>query len=113
MSFAENLRELIKICGITTKELAAQTGINENTIRSYLKTNGSIPTADKAVEIAKALHTSVEFLVTGFEKENFSYKMSHNYKFSRTITSLEKIPENTREPILKMIAEISQKFSKS
>ncbi len=92
MSFAENLRELIKICGITTKELAAQTGINENTISSYLKTNGSIPTADKAVEIAKALHTSVEFLVTGFEKENFSYKMSHNYKFSRTIASLEKNP---------------------
>ena len=39
--------------------------------------------------------------------------MSHNYKFSRTIASLEKIPEGTREPILKMIAEISQKFSKS
>lgn len=112
MSFSENLRELIKICVITTKELATQTGINENTI-SYLKTNGSIPTADKAVEIAKALHTSVEFLVTGFEKENFSYKMSHNYKFSRIIASLKKIPEDTREPILKMIAEISQKFSKS
>lgn len=59
MTFAENLREAIKITEMTTKELADKTGINENTISSYLKTNGSIPTADKAVKIAEALNTTV------------------------------------------------------
>ena len=40
MSFEENLREAIKIMGITTKELSAKTGIKEDTISSYLKTAG-------------------------------------------------------------------------
>lgn len=112
MTFAENLREVIKITDMTTKELADKTGINENTISSYLKTNGSIPTADKAVKIAEALNTTVEFLVTGFETD--FYRMHHtSSKFTKAISSLEKLPEETREPILKMIFELSQKYSKS
>lgn len=112
MSFGENLREAMKISKITTKELADKTGINENTISSYLKTNASIPTADKAVKIAKALNTSVEFLTEGFETD--FYKMRHtSSRFAKAISSLEKLPEETREPILKMISEMSQKYSKS
>lgn len=112
MTFAENLREAIKITEMTTKELADKTGINENTISSYLKTNGSIPTADKAVKIAEALNTTVEFLVTGFETD--FYRMRHtSSRFAKAISSLEKLPEETRDPILKMISEMSQKFSSS
>ena len=111
MSFGENLREAMKISKITTKELADKTGINENTISSYLKTNASIPTADKAVKIAKALNTSVEFLTEGFETD--FYKMRHSSRFAKAISSLEKLPEETRETILKMISEMSQKFSSS
>ena len=50
----------------TTKELSVRTGISVDTISSYLKKNGSIPTADKAVRIAEALQVTVEFLVNGF-----------------------------------------------
>ncbi len=113
MTFAENLREAIKISAITTKELADKTGINEHTISSYLKTNGSIPTADKAVKIARALNTTVEFLVTGFEKNNSPYEMNHVNKYANFIDSLGKIPDESREPILKMISEMSLKYSKS
>ncbi len=103
---------MMDVTGIKTKELAAKTGINENTISSYLRTDGSIPPADKAVKIAEALNTSVEFLVTGFETD--SYRMHHSStRFTKAISSLEKIPAETREPILKMISEMSQKYSKS
>ncbi len=111
MSFGENLREAMKISRITTKELADKTGINENTISSYLKTNASIPTADKAVKIAKALNTSVEFLTEGFETD--FYKMRHSSRCVAAVASLENLPKETRDPILKMISEMSQKFSSS
>ncbi len=111
MSFGENLREAMNISKITTKELADKTGINENTISSYLKTNASIPTADKAVKIAKALNTSVEFLTEGFETD--FYKMRHSSRCVNAIASLENLPKETRDPILKMISEMSQKFSSS
>lgn len=66
MGFQENLKEAMYIHGCTTKELALKTGINADTISSYLKKNGSLPTVDKAVRIAGALHVTVEFLVDGF-----------------------------------------------
>ena len=66
MGFQENLKEAMYIHGCTTKELSQKTGINADTISSYLKTNGSVPTADKAVRIAQALQVTVEFLVNGF-----------------------------------------------
>ena len=48
------------------KELSQKTGINADTISSYLKKNGSTPPADKAVRLAEALQVTVEFLVNGF-----------------------------------------------
>lgn len=115
MSFEENLREAIKIMGITTKELSAKTGIKEDTISSYLKTNGAMPTAEKAVKLADALNTSVEFLVTGFEKNSriSVYEMHKTSKYSKYMDALEKIPNESREPILKMISDMSRKYSKT
>ena len=66
MGFQENLKEAMYIQDCTTKELSVRTGISVDTISSYLKKNGSIPTADKAVRIAEALQVTVEFLVNGF-----------------------------------------------
>lgn len=67
MSFAENLKEAMFCKNIKAKDLAAKTGIGYDTINSYLKTDGSIPTADKAVSMAEELEVSVEFLVNGFQ----------------------------------------------
>ncbi len=115
MSFEENLHEAIKIMGITTKELSAKTGIKEDTISSYLKTNGAMPTAEKAVKLADALNTSVEFLVTGFEKKSqiSIYEMHKNSKYSKYMDALDKLPNESRDPILKMISDMSRKYSKS
>ncbi len=67
MEFAENLKEAMFCKKMTTRELSQQTNIKIDTLNSYLKTNGSIPTVDKALKIAKALDVSVDFLVNGFE----------------------------------------------
>lgn len=113
MSFSDNLRELMKAMDITATELSAKTDISRDTINSYLKTKGPIPSADKAVKIAQVLQTSVEFLVTGFEK---SANLSTNYdihkmrKYAKTINALDSLPEFSRSPIENMINNMSEKM---
>lgn len=65
MSFKENLREELSYQGLMIKELATKSGLNQRSISNYLRENSSIPAADVAVKIAKALNVSVEYLVTG------------------------------------------------
>ncbi|MCL2127620.1 MAG: helix-turn-helix domain-containing protein [Treponema sp.] len=65
MSFSENLRDAIDYNGLEQKELAYKTKISLRGIENYLRKNGSIPSADKAVQIAQVLGVTVEYLVTG------------------------------------------------
>ena len=67
MGFRENLRETIDFCGLEQKELAHKTNISLRSIENYLSDNSSIPSADKAVKIAKVLGVTVEYLVTGID----------------------------------------------
>ena len=65
MSFRENLREAIEFSGFEQKELAHKTNISLRSIENYLRENASIPSADKAVQIAQALGVTVEYLING------------------------------------------------
>ena len=65
MSFRENLREAIDFSGLEQKELAHKADISLRNIENYLRENASIPSADKAVQIAQVLGVTVEYLVTG------------------------------------------------
>lgn len=67
MGFKENLRDEISYQGLMIKEVADKAGIKAGSLSNYLKENSSIPAADVAVKIAKALNVSVEYLVTGKE----------------------------------------------
>ena len=67
MGFKENLKSELLYSGILVKELAAKTGIRKHTLDNYLNTHNSIPNAESAVKIARALGVSVEYLVTGAE----------------------------------------------
>lgn len=69
MDFRERLREEIAFSGLTYKELSAKTGISKRTIISYVSGQSCMPSADVAVKLAKALNTSVEYLILG-EKIN-------------------------------------------
>lgn len=65
MGFRENLKNELTYHGMLVKELAEKTGIPKRTLDNYLREKGSMPPADYAVRIAKALGTTVEYLVDG------------------------------------------------
>ena len=114
MKFGENLREAMNIMGITTKELALKSGLKEETINSYLKKNGATPTADKAVKLANALNTSVEFLVTGFEKKisKDTYEIHKTSKYFQLLDDLNKLPNESRNTIICVLESFVEKYSK-
>ena len=96
MSFNENLKEAMFCKNLTTMELATRSGINSGTISNYLKTNGAMPPADKALKIAQVLDVSVDFLVNGFETKKVSSIQQKSpfpievYKIAQDMTDLEK-----------------------
>ena len=114
MSFGVNLKEIMGAMDFTAVDLSKRTGIPKDTINSYLKTGGPIPAADKAVKIAQALGTSVEFLVTGFEdsqKGQPGYDLGKMRRYAKTIDALDSLPPTSRTPIEVMIYDMSEKIS--
>jgi transcriptional regulator with XRE-family HTH domain len=69
MGFKENLKSELAYSGMLVKELATASGVNKRTIDNYLNTHNTIPSADAAVRIASALGVTVEYLITGNEKQ--------------------------------------------
>ncbi len=61
------IKKIMKNKDITAKDLGLLTGIGYRTIESWTSTKKIMPRADSAVKIARALNTSVEYLVTGEE----------------------------------------------
>ena len=100
-SFKENLRNELDFQGLTVKELSAKTGIIKGTLDNYLGVRASIPPADVAVKIAKALNVSVEYLVTGKQvvKKGSIEKNSEN----SFLTDFYKLPKNIQTSIKDLI----------
>jgi transcriptional regulator with XRE-family HTH domain len=67
MGFKENLKAELRYSGMLVKELSSLSGVKKHTLDNYLNTHNSIPSAEAAVSIAKALGVSVEYLITGHE----------------------------------------------
>ena len=104
MDFAENLRSELDYQGLIVKELAAKTGININTLNHYLSGNKSMPRADAAVKIARALDVTVEYLVTGvMARPNAANNMAKFLPFREVLSDLIVLPEEILEPIKAMI----------
>lgn len=70
--FAQRLREEIESSGLLQREVAEKAGIKKRALDMYLGAQGSMPPADVAIKLAKALNVSVEYLVTGVKTENDS-----------------------------------------
>jgi len=64
---------------------------------NYLSTHNSIPNAELAVKIAKALDTSVEYLITGEKAET---KHNENSDISELIAIYKKLPEEKKTALL-------------
>lgn len=65
MGFKARLKSEMSYNDIILKELASSAGISVRTLESYVDSRERMPAADVAVRIAKALGTTVEYLVTG------------------------------------------------
>jgi transcriptional regulator with XRE-family HTH domain len=69
MNFSGRLRFAIKQSGLRIKELAALADVNPRTIENWLEAKPCLPRVDLAVRVARALNTTVEFLVCGSSNE--------------------------------------------
>ena len=107
MGFNEYLKGELEYKGMLVKELAHKTGIPKQTIDKYLLSNSSMPPADKAVAIAKALGVSVEYLVTG---RNTMNKKKANYFLSPEMRMIadyvEPLPREMRKLVENTVIEL-------
>ena len=104
MSFKDNLREAIDLSGLEQKELAHKSNISLRNIENYLRENASIPSADKAVQIAQVLGVTVEFLVTGIDKpKKSSIPFIHGIddEIQQLIKQLKKLPKAKQLIVIK------------
>ena len=99
MGFRENLREAIDFCGLEQKELAHKANISLRNIESYLRKNGSIPAADKAVQIAQVLGVTVEYLVTG-KNSSMDAHLPIDPEIKKLILSIRKLPKNKQQIVI-------------
>jgi len=111
MTFNENLKGELEYKGMLVKELAYATGIPKQTIDKYLLTGGTMPPADKAVAIAKALGVTVEYLITGSKIP--VQKMSSHYLSPemRTIANyVEPLSREKRKIVKNAVIEMVRLF---
>ena len=107
MGFKENLKAELAYKDILIKELAVLSGVNRRTIDNYLRENGSIPSAEAAVSIARALGVTVEYLITGNEQQKQSdSQLLPDPKV--ILKSLEILNKRDRKIVLNMIKVLKE-----
>lgn len=71
--FFKRIDELIKLNKTSQKDMCISIGISAQAFTNW-KSRDSIPSADAALKIAKYLNTSVEYLLTGIESDEYKIK---------------------------------------
>ena len=102
MNFKTRLKEEMEYNGIQHKELAAKANIKPRALLTYVASNPSMPPADAAVRIAKALGVSVEYLVTGTDSSH-DLDYANNQEIRDIIKDLSKLDKNDLSKLKKMI----------
>ena len=123
MNFWEVVDSEREYKNLSRKELAYLANFSVNSIPTGIA-RGSIPAADVAYRIAKVLGVSVEYLLTSGEKDTISNsqevqnsqidieiierskKYTKNYEL---IENFEKLPEEIKKTLSKLIEEIIKK----
>lgn len=106
MSFRSRLREEIAFSGLSNKEVAAKAEITKRALDSYVSSQSCMPSADVAVRLAKALHTSVEYLVTG---ETDSAQPTTNKENERKLLRIySSLPTSQRNLLLSVANDIQR-----
>jgi transcriptional regulator with XRE-family HTH domain len=114
MSFRENLRELLSCSGLEQKELAARAEISLRSLENYLsKDYSSMPAADTAVRIAKALGVTVEYLITGAKTSKEKDSLFINLSLRQLSQSLEKLSEADRKVVYETARHLAESLGKN
>ncbi|MBO7431143.1 MAG: helix-turn-helix transcriptional regulator [Spirochaetia bacterium] len=117
-NFRKNLRDLLDYECISVKELAEMTKIPKRTLENYLGCRASMPPADYAHRIAKALHVTVEYLFSDeegrvdpsiSEYDSLNNVVSQNREYGKVLNELKNLPEAN----IKMILDIVQAVIKN
>ena len=103
MGFKENLKSELNYSGIRVKELAATSGIKKHTIDNYLNTHNSMPSAASAVQIARVLGCSVEYLITGNEPEKHKIMAFLSHKTRTIVNAIEALDESDQDIVMNLI----------
>lgn len=116
MSFWQNVEVEREYQGLSRKELAFKAKISYANIGIGLE-RGSIPVADAAFRIAKALGVTVEYLLTGeADARNITIKTSASILqmqklltiYGKTLQTLDSLPSATRQGLLTLIDTIAK-----
>lgn len=110
MGFKENLKAELAYKDILVKELATLSGVNRRTIDNYLRVDGSMPSADAAVRIARALGVTVEYLITGHEmqEQNTLPLLPDPRVILKSLESLNKRDRKIVHTLIKSLEEIEE-----
>ena len=100
MSFKENLKAELTYTGIHVKELAELSGIKKQTIDSYLRENNYTPSVVAAVNIARALGVSVEYLVDGKKTTDREISPSLKHELSLLLKHIEQLSKEDRKVVI-------------
>ena len=111
-TFKENLRSELDFQGLTVKELSKKTGIIKGTLDNYLGVRSSIPPADIAVKIAKALNVSVEYLVTGANNAVQNCNEGHASDYMPVIKDYERLSATSKKSLAIMIHALADEEQK-
>lgn len=78
--FLENVTSLIAKKGITKNKMLVELGLNKSSFVNW--GNGASPSTDTAVKIAAYFNVSIDYLLTGEEKEQPKPTPTENIKFA-------------------------------
>lgn len=110
MDFKTRLKEEIEYVGIQYKELAAKANVKLRSLFSYVAAQPSMPPADVAVRIARALDVSVEYLVEGTspkQAENLEIHANLSKKQKQLINSFEKLSVVEQKAVMNLMETLS------
>jgi len=108
MKFWDNVNTLIKAQRTTQEWLAGHCGINPSAFRSSVS-KGNEPGVLKALKIAEALGTTVEYLVTGIEPpDSTAAAGSKAQEYSQVIDDLKIIDSSVRAGFVSAIHAVAE-----
>lgn len=106
MTFFNRLSDLTSKKKISFTKLANAIGITTPTITGWKQLN-SVPRADIAVDLAKYLDTTVEYLITGTEPFQPTNKLS--YQALALAERVDKLPDDTKDLLFKLCFKLEEK----